>query len=166
MNLESLGNLGDFLGGIAVIATLIYLALQVRQNTLQIAQNSDWLRAQTYRADQNAHVAATQLVASDASLAAIYRKGSADPDALTEDEWTRLAFYYGLMFGNYQNSLYQVEQGLLDKALWPNQVKIITMLLKSPGGARYWQQSSFGHSVRFQEYVEKEILPVQETAKK
>lgn len=33
MNLETLGNLGDFFGGIAVIATLIYLAVQIRANT-------------------------------------------------------------------------------------------------------------------------------------
>jgi hypothetical protein len=157
MNLEALGNLGDFLGGIAVILTLIYLALQVRQNTKQMEQNSHWLRAQTYRADQSAHVMATQLIASDASLATIYRKGSVDPDVLTEDEWTRLVFYYGLMFGNFQNSLYQMENGLLDKELWPNQVKIMSMILKSPGGARYWESSGFTHSARFQEFVAQNI---------
>ena len=31
--LEALGNLGDFIGGIAVVVTLLYLALQVRHNT-------------------------------------------------------------------------------------------------------------------------------------
>ena len=31
--LEDLGNLGDFVGGIAVVATMIYLAIQIRQNT-------------------------------------------------------------------------------------------------------------------------------------
>jgi hypothetical protein len=164
MNLESLGNLGDFLGGIAVIATLIYIALQVRQNTVQIAQNSAWLRGQTCRSDQNAHVAATQLVASDASLATIYRKGFSDPDTLTEDEWTRLTFYYGLMFGNYQNSLYQYEQGLLDEELWPNLVAIMTRILQSPGGARYWQQSGFVHSAGFREFVGKNILPSEKIA--
>ena len=158
MNLESLGNLGDFLGGIAVIATLIYIAFQVRQNTVQIEQNSDWLRAQTYRADQTAHVMATQLVASDESLATIYRKGSAEPDALTDDEWTRLSFYYGLMFGNFQSSLYQVEQGMLDKELWPNQVAIMAMILNSPGGARYWEQAGFTHTAGFRTFVEENIL--------
>ena len=34
--LEALGNLGDFIGGIAVVATLIYLAVQVRQNTVAL----------------------------------------------------------------------------------------------------------------------------------
>jgi hypothetical protein len=31
--LDVLGNLGDFIGGIAVVVTLLYLALQIRQNT-------------------------------------------------------------------------------------------------------------------------------------
>jgi hypothetical protein len=31
--IEDLGNIGDFLGGIAVVVTLIYVATQIRQNT-------------------------------------------------------------------------------------------------------------------------------------
>ena len=31
--LEDLGNLGDFVGGVAVVITLIYLAIQIRHNT-------------------------------------------------------------------------------------------------------------------------------------
>ena len=33
MNLDILGNLGEFLGAIGVIVSLIYLAGQIRQNT-------------------------------------------------------------------------------------------------------------------------------------
>ena len=39
LNLEALGNLGDFVGGIAVVVTLIYLALQVRQNNEQLHES-------------------------------------------------------------------------------------------------------------------------------
>ena len=31
--LSELGNIGDFIGGLAVVATLVYLALQIRRNT-------------------------------------------------------------------------------------------------------------------------------------
>jgi hypothetical protein len=31
--LETLGNLGDFIGGIAVVVTLIHLALQIRRES-------------------------------------------------------------------------------------------------------------------------------------
>ena len=36
MTLEALGNLGDLIGGIGVIVTLIYLAIQIRQNTIEV----------------------------------------------------------------------------------------------------------------------------------
>ncbi len=35
MDLTRLANLGEFIGGVAVLVTLVYLALQVRQNTRQ-----------------------------------------------------------------------------------------------------------------------------------
>ena len=44
MNLEMLGNIGDFLGGIGVVITLIYLAAQIRQNTAQLRSNADGAR--------------------------------------------------------------------------------------------------------------------------
>jgi hypothetical protein len=44
---ETLGNLGDFIGGIAVVVTLVYLAIQVRQNTiaLRTASRQEIVRA-------------------------------------------------------------------------------------------------------------------------
>ena len=33
MNFEALGNIGDFVGGLGVVVTLAYLAVQIRQNT-------------------------------------------------------------------------------------------------------------------------------------
>ncbi len=33
MNIRELGAIGGLVGGVAVIATLVYLAVQVRQNT-------------------------------------------------------------------------------------------------------------------------------------
>ena len=42
MTLSDLGNIGELVGAIAVLVTLIYLAIQLRQNTLAI-------KAQTYQ---------------------------------------------------------------------------------------------------------------------
>jgi hypothetical protein len=40
VNLDALGNIGDFLGGVGVIVTLIYLAARVRQNNVQLRSNA------------------------------------------------------------------------------------------------------------------------------
>ncbi len=38
MDLTQLANLGEFIGGVAVLVTLIYLATQVRQSTAEVGQ--------------------------------------------------------------------------------------------------------------------------------
>jgi hypothetical protein len=40
MDLDALGNLGDFISGIGVLATLIYLAVQIRQNTGELRNST------------------------------------------------------------------------------------------------------------------------------
>ena len=40
MTIEELGNLGEFVAAIAVLISLIYLAMQIRQNTSQLKQST------------------------------------------------------------------------------------------------------------------------------
>ena len=44
MDLQSLGNLGEFISGLAVVISLVYVALQVRQNT-QSLRTENYARA-------------------------------------------------------------------------------------------------------------------------
>ena len=44
MTIQDLGSLGELIGSVAVLATLVYLALQTRQNTLAIAAQVDAAR--------------------------------------------------------------------------------------------------------------------------
>ena len=44
MNIMELGALGEFVGSVGVIATLVYLAVQIRQNSRQISENVKSLR--------------------------------------------------------------------------------------------------------------------------
>jgi hypothetical protein len=50
--LDALGNLGDFIGGIAVIVTLIYLATQVRLHTAALRAASRQDISAGYRAQK------------------------------------------------------------------------------------------------------------------
>ena len=58
MDLTQLADLGEFIGGVAVLVTLVYLAVQVRQsNSLGMAE-PEMKRAQHW-ADSSAFVAAS-----------------------------------------------------------------------------------------------------------
>ena len=47
LTIQDLGALGELLGSVAVLVTLIYLALQTRQNTLAISAQLDAARIST-----------------------------------------------------------------------------------------------------------------------
>jgi uncharacterized membrane protein YebE (DUF533 family) len=53
MSLQDLGSLGEFIGSIAVLATLIYLAYQTRQTTKMLAQSKDAQTASMIQATYN-----------------------------------------------------------------------------------------------------------------
>jgi hypothetical protein len=40
MNIETLGNLGEFIGSLAVLVTLVYLSIQTRQTVVMSRQRS------------------------------------------------------------------------------------------------------------------------------
>ena len=44
MNLQDLGNVSQFIGGIAIVISLVYLAIQVRQNT-SVHSSAAWHQA-------------------------------------------------------------------------------------------------------------------------
>ncbi len=48
MDLTQLANLGEFIGGVAVLVTLVYLAAQVRQSRSEIQRNTETARAAAY----------------------------------------------------------------------------------------------------------------------
>ncbi len=79
MNLEQLAQIGEFLWGLSVLLTMIYLAVQVRGNTRALhsvgAQQTHDTLLQGYME-----------MAKDANLNRIYRLGTQDHSALSEDE--------------------------------------------------------------------------------
>lgn len=60
MTLEDPGNLGDFVGGLAVIVTLIYLALQIRQSNILVRSSAEQTTRSDFQQAYTAHRAGTQ----------------------------------------------------------------------------------------------------------
>ena len=61
LTIQDLGALGEFFGSIAVLATLVYLALQTRQNTMAIAAQLDATRITTSQAFTLAQATSTEI---------------------------------------------------------------------------------------------------------
>ncbi len=106
MTVEDLGNIGEFIASIGVVISLIYLALQTRDNTKAI-------RAQTRSAltDQVITIQSQTFQNEFYRRTAIKHQSGESLDALEQDILYREAL---LFFKHMENSQFQFENGLYD----------------------------------------------------
>jgi hypothetical protein len=151
MNLSDLANLGEFVGGLAVIATLIYLAMQLRQNTRA-------LKSATLA--NNTSIWASMLVdlGSGDKLQA-YLHGSSGSRSLPPDEFLQFFLFCRALFVSFENQHHQYQQGMLDQAIYAGYERSFqAQILSMPGFRRYWEKYSNEFSPSFQARVKEMLL--------
>jgi len=131
MDWEVISSTGEWVGAIAVVATLFYLAKQIRQqntNSIAIAVDS-WL------ADYNSTVLE---LTRDSELALIYRHGLTDFDRLAPNDQLRFHGWMVAHLLNAENMHSKLSQGLFDVALANQVLGFNAGMLKCAGGATWW----------------------------
>ncbi len=116
---ELLGNVGEFVGSIAVLITLIYLAVQVRQSKELLEKNERIAMSEVYQSRARTRIEYEALmVSSDDLLEAFseWRESGRNADALDVRTRRRLHHMGNMMAIRADNHLYQYELGLLDDA--------------------------------------------------
>ena len=128
--LDTLGNLGDFIGGIAVVITLIYLAIQVRQNTSA-------LKAASWQEVVSGAREAAKL-RGDPAIAPAWAKGlSYYPNMPVQDvSIFSLAITDEALFFQGVFALYQSRQ--LDESVYNAYRGWFASVLATPGGSVWW----------------------------
>jgi hypothetical protein len=79
MNWDAIGAIGELLGALAVCASLIYLALQIKQNTLS-------LRASAKHDATSRQLEYFDTLLDNSALRTVYRKGLRDFSSLEPDD--------------------------------------------------------------------------------
>src|SRR6202008_2926926 len=97
MNLNDLANIGQVIGAIAVVVSLIYVALQIRQNTAAV-------RSATAQSVHEHFAGWYNAFATDASLPEIGVKGLKDYGSLSETEKARFVACFMAFLSYGQNA--------------------------------------------------------------
>ncbi|MFT5442982.1 MAG: hypothetical protein ACI8W3_002026 [Myxococcota bacterium] len=131
MDLDMLGNLGDFIGGIAVVVTLIYLAFQIRQNTAALKTASRQAIASGYRECNQLRL--------DPLTALAWAKGlTSFPELPFEDRnlFATVIIDEALFF---QGAYALYESGQLDESTYAAYLDWFSSLVATPGGDVWWE---------------------------
>jgi hypothetical protein len=129
--LEALGNLGDFIGGIGVVATLIYLAIQIRQNTTAVRTAS----RQAIVDGMRDHNRLSLEPGADSFLRSVDEFPNVSPD---EHRYYTTRMTDLLLFFQGAHALH--EAGTLEDETYEPYLDFVAASLATPGGARFWLQ--------------------------
>ncbi len=89
MTLEDLGNLGELVGALAVVISLIYLAAQIRQNTVQMRENSEISRLLLQENFVSGQERLTIALVSNEEMYRVWRLGSTASEKLSDEDRER-----------------------------------------------------------------------------
>ena len=131
MSLSDLASLGSFVSGFAVLTSLIYLALQVRQ-TERNQQIS-------IRHSRVSRIVELHLALADPAVADAWLHGSGSPQEITQTELGQFINLCRAHFFHFEDSFYQREEGLLNDDAFETVVAGARLLARSPGLRAAWR---------------------------
>ena len=146
MNWDAVGAVGEILGALSVVATLVYLAIQVRQNS-----NLAKATIRENRIDSSQKVI---FALSEVADIIVKRRENAD---LTATESVKLELAFRAMFRDFEGYAYQKHTGLLDDSEWVAMLETWRDALDSENNREMWGKLKFQYSNVLHNYLE-EIL--------
>ncbi len=149
MNWESIGAISEFVGAAAVVATLLYLAAQIRQTNAnqRVAAKQEMTRQFAEFID---------FMVLNPHLASIHDRGLAGEDLNPEESiifsriMAKATWYFSTM--HFQYRIQSLEQGD-----WEESRSLIAFYCSSPGFQRFWTTRARAHGKEFLDYVDGEI---------
>jgi hypothetical protein len=131
MSLSDLASLGSFVSGFAVLTSLVYLALQVRQ-TERNQQIS-------IRHSRISRIVELQLALADPAVADAWLHGSGSPQEITQTELSQYINLCRALFFHFEDSFYQRGEGVLNDEAFETVVAGVRLMARSPGFRAAWR---------------------------
>ena len=154
VTLQDLGSIGEF---VAAIATLAYLAIQIRQNTRA-------LRSSTFQEISTDMSLSSEAIATHPELSSLIVKGADGLANLTPEERHRYNLAYLMIFRRLESVYVQRRLGSIEQELTEGFERSALSTIGSGGGAEWWQSAKLAFSTSFVAHVDEKLasgsLPV------
>jgi hypothetical protein len=135
VNWEAISAIGQLVGALAVVISLIYLAREVRSNARET-------RRAAMRSTLDALTRFAQQVATHADLAELRNRGWQDFESLEGTDRARFSSYMHALFRIVEDAYYQHLDGHLDPQRWRGLEAVLRDVNARPGVQAWWRSRS------------------------
>ena len=147
MDIMELGAIGEMVGGVAVLATLVYLAIQVRQSTSQSKQDAVISAARDFPTKLSA------LTESEEN-AELLRSGLHNFNALTPNQAARFNSLLLGLFSAFAGVIDVHSAGLIPVDEFEAAERCFVQFITTPGGREWWEQTKHIYPSRLVEVTD------------
>ena len=151
MTLEALYYISQIVAVAAVLASLIFVGIQIRQNTEQA-------KAAAAQSVYENYASLYMWASEDLDRARIGIKGFKDIDSLSDEENAIFMGTWMAQFSYVQSAFYLWQDGSLKEEIWRTMETTLTTLLTTPGGKAFWQRRRSTFTDAFVAHIEANVL--------
>ena len=155
MTLEDLGNLGEFLGSIGVIASLIYLAVQIRRDTAQTALQTRATHATAFQNLIDHHSTLQMQMISNPDLNEALRVVVDDPENATPAQVRLTGMFRTQQMRSFYNAFQLFEKGLIDEEALKLFTVNINRVVNNAHFEEWWNRAKQDYPPEFQNHINK-----------
>lgn len=149
--LERAALFAEIVGGLAVVISVIYLALQ-------ISDNNRLLRSQSHYNTLDITQRPFEVMMGSDSLSDAIYKCNHEPYQVDESTWPQCSNYYMMLFNGIEYNYYQNLAGTVPPEFWEGGNGYFTAEAQSNAGyARFWSETDHAFAEPFHSYVEERI---------
>lgn len=153
MNWIALGAVAETLGVIILIISVVYLAIQIRQNTEQMANSNEATRLAAFERNIESGNRMREHMFLHPDLAALYVKGKDDFFGLDAVEKLRFSMLLRNIFASLQGGYIRFITTQHDPEGFAGSIKIIDELLGNPGVRDWLEKTTLDWRSEFQKLV-------------
>lgn len=151
MNWDAIGAIGDAVGGVGVVVSLVYLAFQTRQNTRAV-------RVASFHQVIDSFSEVSLAVFQDPSLVSLMMRARSDPESFTPEDTVRYEFFLLTFFRRAESMFFHSEQGTLQRDSWHGIGVTLQRVLADKPSERWWSENAPRFNPTFRAYVETDLI--------
>ena len=151
MTLGDLGNIGELVGGIAVVVSLLYLAVQIR-HSIRIS------RFEAHRALSIEMTTVFKMIASDPDLYRIWKLMTGPFETASEDDRERFGMLLYRVFTTFSDA---ERFGQMDAELLQRSQTYLDRFLYFPSVRGWWERQGENFSPHFQAVVAERLKTIE-----
>lgn len=145
--------IAEIIGAGAVVASVIYLALQINSN-------NKLLEAQAYYNFLTLGHQPMESIYSNPEFADVIFRCDLTPYEVTPLEWERCGLFYFTLMNSFEYTYYQRNLQILPEGMAEGADAYFRGLLVKPGYRRFWEEYQDGYGEPFRSYFEASFPPL------